>query len=80
MIEKLQNETCVLLCSLTASPPKFISFEQLMDAANGVKNMSLAHEIAVNNDFQIEKLQPEQNRLVCNAMLIILFIHVHLHG
>nr|KAG5711122.1 hypothetical protein BaRGS_004766 [Batillaria attramentaria] len=46
-----------------ASPPKFISFEQLMEAANGVKNMSLAHEIAVNNDFQIEKLQPEQNSI-----------------
>ncbi|KAK7503280.1 hypothetical protein BaRGS_00005545 [Batillaria attramentaria] len=34
-----------------------------MEAANGVKNMSLAHEIAVNNDFQIEKLQPEQNSI-----------------
>ena len=56
----------VLWCvHLPASPPKFISFEQLMDAANGVKNMSLAHEIVVNNDFQIEKLQPEQNRWVC---------------
>ncbi|KAL8606787.1 hypothetical protein ACOMHN_049616 [Nucella lapillus] len=46
---------------VAASPPKFISFEHLMDAASGVKNMSLAHEIAVNNDFQLEKLQPEHN-------------------
>lgn len=48
---------------VAASPPKFISFEQLMEAANGVKNMSLAHEIAVNSDFHIEKLQPDPNSI-----------------
>ncbi|XP_076467122.1 T-complex protein 11-like protein 1 [Babylonia areolata] len=48
---------------VAASPPKFISFEQLMAAASGVKNMSLAHEIAINSDFQLEKLQPEQNSI-----------------
>ena len=54
---------CYVL-SCAASPPKFISFDQLMDAANGVKNMTLAHEIAVNNNFQIEQFQPEENRCV----------------
>lgn len=55
------NPTPVQAFMVAASPPKFISFEQLMDAASGVKNMSLAHEIAVNDDFQLEKLQPEQD-------------------
>jgi hypothetical protein len=40
-----------------------------MAAANGVQNMSLAHEIAVNNNFQLEKMQPEQNR--CSSLQII---------
>lgn len=34
-----------------------------MAAANGVQNMSLAHEIAVNNDFQLEKIHPEANSI-----------------
>ncbi|XP_050390427.2 T-complex protein 11-like protein 1 [Patella vulgata] len=46
-----------------ASPPKFISFEQLMSAANGVKNMTLAHEIVVDSDFELEKKVPEENSL-----------------
>ncbi|XP_070189597.1 T-complex protein 11-like protein 1 isoform X2 [Littorina saxatilis] len=57
------NPTPMQDLMVAASPPKFISFEQLMDAANGVKNMSLAHEIAVNSEFQIEKLQPEKNSI-----------------
>ncbi|ESO89190.1 hypothetical protein LOTGIDRAFT_106210, partial [Lottia gigantea] len=48
---------------ILASPPKFITFEQLMAAANGVKNMTLAHEIVVDNNFEIEKPQLEKNSL-----------------
>lgn len=39
------------------SPPKFVSFDDLMAAASGVKNMSLAHEIAVDANFKFEKLE-----------------------
>ncbi|KAK3593201.1 hypothetical protein CHS0354_002727 [Potamilus streckersoni] len=46
---------------VTASPPKFISFEDLMTAANGLKNMTLAHEIAVDNNFKLEKLEIPAN-------------------
>lgn len=42
------------------SPPKFVTFEDLMSAANGVKNMSLAHEIAVDANFKLEKIEPPQ--------------------
>lgn len=37
------------------SPPKFASLDEIMKAAAGVKNMALAHEIAVDKDFKIEK-------------------------
>lgn len=48
--------------NILASPPKFLSFEQLMEAASGVKNMALAHEIAVNSDFKLESFQPPDDR------------------
>lgn len=47
---------------MTASPPKFVSFDDLMAAANGVKNMSLAHEIAVDANFKLEKVEPPVSR------------------
>lgn len=53
---------------LTPSPPKFVSLEEIMKAANGVENMVLAHEIAVDNNFRIEKVEASDNRYVfCNA-------------
>eukprot|EP00105_Crassostrea_gigas_P005043 XP_011418490.1 PREDICTED: T-complex protein 11-like protein 1 [Crassostrea gigas] len=48
---------------VAASPPKFLSFEQLMEAASGVKNMALAHEIAVNSDFKLESFQPPDDSI-----------------
>ena len=45
-----------------ASPPRFVNFDQLMAAADGMKNMTLAHEIAVNNDFELEQGSAPTNR------------------
>lgn len=42
-----------------ASPPKFVSLEEIVKAANGMKNMALAHEIAVDKNFQLQKLDPD---------------------
>ncbi|XP_071452432.1 T-complex protein 11-like protein 1 isoform X2 [Hetaerina americana] len=53
----------VLPSVMAASPPKFVSLEEIMQAANGVTNMALAHEIAVNRDFKLEKLEPPENSL-----------------
>ena len=39
-----------------ASPPKFVSLDEIVQAANGMKNMALAHEIAVDKNFQLQKL------------------------
>ena len=44
------------------SPPRFVSLEEIMKAADGVTNMSLAHEIAVNNDFRFQKVDPPPSR------------------
>jgi len=46
-----------------ASPPRFVNFDQLMAAADGMKNMELAHEIAVNNDFELEQEMDTSNSL-----------------
>ncbi|XP_077566694.1 T-complex protein 11-like protein 1 [Stigmatopora nigra] len=37
-----------------ASPPRFVSAEELMETAKGVTNMALAHEIMVNQSFQLK--------------------------
>ena len=47
---------------VVASPPRFISLEEMMNASNLVTNMKLAHEIAVDDDFELEQPQPTPGR------------------
>ncbi|CAL8103737.1 unnamed protein product [Calicophoron daubneyi] len=42
------------------SPPKFVTMDQLAEAANAFYNMSLAHEITVDSDFRIERYEPPE--------------------
>nr|CAG4647001.1 EOG090X04Z9 [Megafenestra aurita]SVE92353.1 EOG090X04Z9 [Megafenestra aurita] len=42
---------------VSASPPGFVSLEEIMKAANSVSKMALAHDIAVDDDFQLEKVE-----------------------
>ncbi|XP_072945317.1 T-complex protein 11-like protein 1 isoform X1 [Epargyreus clarus] len=44
-----------------ASPPKFVTLEDIMKAAHGMQNMALAHEIAVDQDFKLEPFEPPDN-------------------
>ncbi|XP_039748101.1 T-complex protein 11-like protein 1 [Pararge aegeria] len=44
-----------------ASPPKFVTLEEIMKAAHGMQNMALAHEIAVDQDFKLEPFEPPDN-------------------
>ncbi|KAK7604506.1 hypothetical protein V9T40_005692 [Parthenolecanium corni] len=44
-----------------ASPPRFVLLEEVMGATRGITNMAIAHEIAVNSDFKLEKLQFAEN-------------------
>ena len=39
-----------------------MSLDEIMAAADGMKNMALAHEIAVDTNFKLEKLEPPENR------------------
>jgi len=47
----------------SASPPKFVSLEEIISAAKGMANMALAHEIAVESSFELEKREPPENSL-----------------
>lgn len=46
-----------------ASPPKFVSVEELMETAKGVTNMALAHEIVVNQAFQVRPTELPEGSL-----------------
>ena len=49
---------------ISASPPGFVSLEEIMKAANSVSKMALAHDIAVDDDFHLEKVDLPNGRLV----------------
>lgn len=51
-----------IFVSLTASPPRFVSVEELMETAKGVTNMALAHEIMVNHAFQVKPAELPEGR------------------
>lgn len=46
-----------------ASPPKFVSLEEIMQAANGMKDMALVHQIVIDKDFRLQRVEPEENTL-----------------
>ncbi|CAH8547942.1 unnamed protein product [Schistosoma turkestanicum] len=48
---------------LPPSPPKFVSMNQLAEAAEAFYNMSLAHEITVDSQFRLEKYEPQEKSL-----------------
>ncbi|KAF4009367.1 hypothetical protein G4228_000744 [Cervus hanglu yarkandensis] len=47
----------------TASPPRFVTVEELLETAKGVTNMALAHEIVINGDFQIKPVELPEDSL-----------------
>jgi hypothetical protein len=51
-----------IIPGIAASPPKFVSLEEIMTAASGMNNMALAHEIAVDKNFRLQKFEPPDNR------------------
>ncbi|OWK17753.1 TCP11L1, partial [Cervus elaphus hippelaphus] len=48
---------------VTASPPRFVTVEELLETAKGVTNMALAHEIVINGDFQIKPVELPEDSL-----------------
>lgn len=59
---KLFFLTFFLTLVLPASPPKFVSVEELMETAKGVTNLALAHEIMVNQAFQVKPAELPEGR------------------
>lgn len=58
------SQTYMVSSGLTsASPPKFVTLEEIMQAAIGLKDMSLVHQIVVDKDFRLERYEPESNSL-----------------
>lgn len=47
----------------SASPPKFVSLEEIMQAANSMRDMALVHHIAVDDNFVLKRYEPEENSL-----------------
>jgi len=52
-----------IIPGVAASPPKFVSLEEIMTAASGMNNMALAHEIAVDKDFKLQNFEPPDNSI-----------------
>ncbi len=48
--------------TLTASPPKIVTFDEIMKATAGVSNMMLAHNIVTSEQFRFEKREPPDER------------------
>lgn len=61
----LESKRSRLFVPLTASPPRFVSVEELMETAKGVTNMALAHEIMVNSAFQVKPAELPEGRWEC---------------
>uniref|UniRef100_A0A4W5KHA9 T-complex 11, testis-specific-like 1 n=1 Tax=Hucho hucho TaxID=62062 RepID=A0A4W5KHA9_9TELE len=60
--QSLRKRSCITCCRctrFTASPPRFVSVEELMETAKGLTNMALPHEIVVNTDFQVKPSEPD---------------------
>ncbi|XP_025060682.1 T-complex protein 11-like protein 2 isoform X2 [Alligator sinensis] len=47
----------------STSPPKVVTFDELMAAARNLSNLTLAHEIAVNENFCMKHVDLPQNSL-----------------
>ncbi|KAI4464039.1 testis-specific protein pbs13 t-complex 11 [Holotrichia oblita] len=60
--QRTTSQTFMVTGSMTAaSPPKFVSLEEIIQAANGMKDMALVHQIVVDKDFKLERVEPEPN-------------------
>ncbi|KAJ6658975.1 hypothetical protein lerEdw1_019612 [Lerista edwardsae] len=55
----------------STSPPKVVTFDEMMAAARNLSNLSLAHEIAVNENFCLERIEHPQNSLTGRVKQIV---------
>ena len=60
----LRPNGLLMLVSVTASPARLVTVEELLETAKGVTNMALAHEIVVTGDFRINAVELAEGRCV----------------
>ncbi|CAG0882179.1 unnamed protein product [Cyprideis torosa] len=63
----------------SCSPPKFATLEEIMKAANSLENMALAHEIAVNPQFKLEKPEVNEGTAVTPEQKLHARVHKEMH-
>jgi len=60
--QRTTSQTYMVTSAISsASPPKFVTLEEIMQAANGMKDMALVHQIVVDKDFKLKRYEPEEN-------------------
>ncbi|XP_007892324.1 T-complex protein 11-like protein 1 [Callorhinchus milii] len=47
----------------SSSPPRLVPLTEVMEIANGVSKMVIAHEIVINSNFQIRQPEPSEDSL-----------------
>ncbi|CAI5786148.1 Uncharacterized protein PODLI_1B035660 [Podarcis lilfordi] len=55
----------------STSPPKVVTFDEMMAAARNLSNLTLAHEIAVNESFHLERTEHPPNSLTRRVKQIV---------
>lgn len=62
--QRTTSQQFMVLSGMTsASPPKFVSLEEIMQAANGMRDMALVHQIVVDKDFKLRRAELEPNSM-----------------
>ncbi|MBZ3877576.1 T-complex protein 11-like protein 2 [Sciurus carolinensis] len=56
---------------VSTSPPRFVTFDEVMTAARNLSNMTLAHEIAVNENFELKQDALPENSLAGRVKHIV---------
>ncbi|GAB5574174.1 T-complex protein 11-like protein 1 isoform X1 [Prionailurus iriomotensis] len=56
---------------MSTSPPRVVTFDEVMAAARNLSNMTLAHEIAVNENFQLKQDALPENSLASRVKHIV---------
>ncbi|TKC52386.1 hypothetical protein EI555_017469, partial [Monodon monoceros] len=68
----LSDYDCSRQSFTTTSPPRVVTFDEVMAAARNLSNMTLAHEIAVNENFQLKQDALPENSLAGRVLLSFL--------
>lgn len=58
-----QFEPCFILPGTACSPPKVLTLDQVQSTVKNLKDMALAHEIAVNAEFKFQTYEPPENSM-----------------